>query len=65
MHVLVTCKYKKDRIENNRKGGDILFPIISHTLNTFATATTEIRYEGSFILQIKKLHSVSFQYFKN
>ena len=25
MHVLVTCKYKKDR----RKGGDIVFPIIS------------------------------------
>ena len=30
MHVLVTCKYKKDRTKNNReKGGDIVFPIIS------------------------------------
>ena len=30
MHVLVTCKYKKDRKNNNRKkGGDIIFPIIS------------------------------------
>ena len=30
MHVLVTCKYKKDRIKKQlRKGGDIIFPIIS------------------------------------
>ena len=30
MHVLVTNKYKKDRIQNTReKGGDINFPIIS------------------------------------
>ena len=31
MHVLVTCKYKKDRIKKkqSRKGGDIIFPIIS------------------------------------
>ena len=30
MHVLVTCKYKKDRIKNNRKkGGDIVFSIIN------------------------------------
>ena len=30
MHVLVTCKYKKDRIKKQpRKGGDIVFPIIS------------------------------------
>ena len=30
MHVLVTCKYKKDGIKKQpRKGGDIVFPIIS------------------------------------
>ena len=30
MHALITCKYKKDRINSNReKGGDIIFPIIS------------------------------------
>ena len=29
MHVLVTCKYKKDRIKN-KQGGYIVFPIISH-----------------------------------
>ena len=30
MHVLVTSKYKKDRIKKQpRKGGDIIFPIIS------------------------------------
>ena len=30
MHAIDTCKYKKDRIKNNReKGGDIVFPIIS------------------------------------
>ena len=29
MHVLVTCKYKKDRIKKARKGGDIVFSIIS------------------------------------
>ena len=30
MHVLVTCKYEKDWIKNNpRKGGDIIFPIVS------------------------------------
>ena len=29
MHVLVTHKYKKDRIKKPRKGGDIVFPIIS------------------------------------
>ena len=30
MHVLVTCKYKRDRIKKQpRKGGDIVFPIIS------------------------------------
>ena len=31
MHVLVTYKYKKDQIKKNqpRKGGDIVFPIIS------------------------------------
>ena len=30
MHVLVTCKYKKDRIKKQpRKAGDIIFPIIS------------------------------------
>ena len=28
MHVLVTCKYKKDRIKNE-KGADIIFPIVS------------------------------------
>ena len=29
MHVLVTCKYKKDRIKSKRKGGGTIFPIIS------------------------------------
>ena len=30
MHVLVTYKYKKDQIKKQlRKGGDIVFPIIS------------------------------------
>ena len=30
MHVLVTSKYKKNRIKNKpRKGGNIIFPIIS------------------------------------
>ena len=30
MHVLVTCKYKKDSMKKQpRKGGDIIFPIIS------------------------------------
>ena len=29
MHVHVTCKYKKDQLKKMRKGGDIVFPIIS------------------------------------
>ena len=30
MHILVICKYKKDRIKNNRKkGGNIVFSIIN------------------------------------
>ena len=29
MHVLVTCKYTKDRIKNNQEGGGFVFPIIS------------------------------------
>ena len=30
MHVLVTCKFKKDRMKKQPgKGGDIMFPIIS------------------------------------
>ena len=31
MHVLVTCKYKKDQIKKKqpRQGGDIVFPIVS------------------------------------
>ena len=30
MHFLVTCKYKKDRTKKQpRKGGNIIFPIIS------------------------------------
>ena len=29
MHVLVTCKNKKDWIKNNREKVDIVFPIIS------------------------------------
>ena len=30
MHVLVTCKYKKNRVKSNKeKDGDIIFPIIS------------------------------------
>ena len=30
MHVLLTCKYKKDQIKKQqRQGGDIIFPIIS------------------------------------
>ena len=30
MHVLITCKYKKVSVEKQpRKGGDIIFPIIS------------------------------------
>ena len=30
MYVLVTCKYKKDWVKKQlRKGGDIIFPIIS------------------------------------
>ena len=29
MHVLVTCKYKTDRIKKTRKDGDIVFPIMS------------------------------------
>ena len=30
MHVLVTCKYKKDRIKKQpRKAGDTVFPIIN------------------------------------
>ena len=32
MHVLVTCKYKKNRIKNNReRGRDTIFPIISQS----------------------------------
>ena len=29
IHVLVTCKYKKDQIKNNQEKVDIVFPIIS------------------------------------
>ena len=29
MHVLITCKYKKDPIKNNRERWKIIFPIIS------------------------------------
>ena len=29
MHVLVTCKYKKDRIKSSREQVEICFPIIS------------------------------------
>ena len=29
MHVLITCKYKKDPIKNNREKGDIVFPIVT------------------------------------
>ena len=29
MHVLLTCKYKKDRIKQLRKSGDTIFSIIS------------------------------------
>ena len=30
MHAFITCKYKKNRIKKQpRKGGDIVFPIIS------------------------------------
>ena len=40
MHVLITCKYKKDRIKNNReKGGDIVFPIISQWALSVAMET--------------------------
>ena len=40
MHVLVTCKYKKDRIKNNREKVDIVFPIISQWEISVAMETT-------------------------
>ena len=40
MHVLVTCKYKKDRIENNREKVDVVFPIISQWGLSVAMATS-------------------------
>ena len=39
MHVLVTCKYKKDRIKNNREKVDIVFPIISQWGHSVAMET--------------------------
>ena len=40
MHVLVTCKYKKDRLKKQpRKGGDTIFPIISQWGISFAMGT--------------------------
>ena len=40
MHVLVTCKYKKHWIKNNRKkGGYIVFPIISNLVFPVAMET--------------------------
>ena len=43
MHALLTCKYKKDRIKKRkkaRKGGDIVFPIISQLGLSVAMKTT-------------------------
>ena len=41
MHALVTCKYKKDRIKKQpRKGGDIIFPIVSQWGLSVAMETT-------------------------
>ena len=40
MHVLVTCKYKKNRIKKKlRKGGDIVFPILSQWALSVAIET--------------------------
>ena len=48
MHVHVTCKYKKDRIKNNReKGGDIVFPIISQWGLSVAMETTALMQSAS------------------
>ena len=40
MHVLVTCKHKKDRIKNNREKVDIFFPILSQRGLSVAMETT-------------------------
>ena len=37
MHVLITCKYKKDRL---KKGGDVVFPIISQWRLSVAMETS-------------------------
>ena len=39
MPVLVTYKFEKDLIKNNRKGQDIVFPIISQWALTVAMET--------------------------
>ena len=47
MHVLVTCKYKKDRIKKQpRNGGDIIFPIISQWGLSVAMETRVLITQG-------------------
>ena len=43
MHVLVTCKYKKDRTKNNQEKMDIVFPIISQLELSVAMETRNIQ----------------------
>ena len=39
MPILVICKFEKDLMKNNRKGGDIVFPIISQWALSVAMET--------------------------
>ena len=52
MHVLVTCKYKEDRIKNNLvKGGDTIFPVISQWGLSVAVDTRVLIQSASNIMQ--------------
>ena len=60
MPVLVTCKFEKDMIKNNRvKGGDIGFPIISQWVLSVAMETSVLSqsvpkpYAALMIVHIK------------
>ena len=52
MHVLVTCKYKKDQ-KQPRKGGDTIFPIISQwglsvTMDTIVLILSASKHYAAF-----------------
>ena len=52
IHVLITCKYKKDRIKKQpRKGRDIIFPIISQWGASAAMETSVLSQSPQDLMQ--------------